>query len=138
MSTNHTTNYNLCQWEATDQVLRTDFNEDNAKIDAALATIPQIAIGTYIGNGSASQKISLSFTPKAVFFCSSDGKTYIGTGSGYLWGGLAVSGSALQMSGNSAAAIITGGFMVFQTTISDYSSIACNRSGQTYHYIAFG
>ena len=36
MSTNHTTNYDLNQWEATDKVLRTDFNEDNAKIDAAL------------------------------------------------------------------------------------------------------
>ena len=31
MSTNHTTNYDLCQWEATDQVLRTDFNQDNAR-----------------------------------------------------------------------------------------------------------
>ena len=37
MSTNHTTNYELCQWEATDQVQRTDFNQDNAKIDTALA-----------------------------------------------------------------------------------------------------
>jgi len=37
MSTNHTKNYNLCQWEAEDQVLRTDFNGDNAKLDAALA-----------------------------------------------------------------------------------------------------
>jgi len=37
MSTNHTLNYGLCQWEADDQVLRTDFNSDNAKIDAALA-----------------------------------------------------------------------------------------------------
>ncbi len=36
MATNHTTNYQLNQWEATDQVLRTEFNEDNAKIDAAL------------------------------------------------------------------------------------------------------
>ena len=36
MATNHTTNYQLNQWEATDQVLRTDFNQDNAKIDAAL------------------------------------------------------------------------------------------------------
>ena len=36
MSTNHTTNYDLCQWEATDQVQRTDFNQDNAKIEAAL------------------------------------------------------------------------------------------------------
>ena len=36
MSTNHTTNYDLNQWEGTDKVLRTDFNEDNSKIDAAL------------------------------------------------------------------------------------------------------
>ena len=43
MSTNHTTNYNLNQWEATDKVLRTDFNEDNAKIDAALKASADVA-----------------------------------------------------------------------------------------------
>ena len=43
MSTNHTANYDLCQWEATDQVLRTDFNQDNAKIDAALAAKAEAA-----------------------------------------------------------------------------------------------
>ena len=37
MATNQTTNYQLNQWEPTDQVLRTDFNADNAKLDAALA-----------------------------------------------------------------------------------------------------
>lgn len=31
-----TTYYQLNQWDATDRVLRTDFNGDNAKIDAAL------------------------------------------------------------------------------------------------------
>lgn len=36
MASNHTQHYGLCQWEATDAVLRTDFNEDNQKIDAAL------------------------------------------------------------------------------------------------------
>ena len=36
MASNHTANYQLCQWQADDQVLRTDFNEDNAKIDSAL------------------------------------------------------------------------------------------------------
>ena len=38
MSTDHTTNYDLNQWEGTDKVLRTEFNADNAKIDAALKT----------------------------------------------------------------------------------------------------
>ena len=36
MASNYTTNYQLNQWEAGDQVLRTDFNQDNQKIDAAL------------------------------------------------------------------------------------------------------
>ena len=66
MSTNHTTNYNLNQWEATDKVLRTEFNEDNAKIDAALkanadaAAAIQAKLGncriehsTYVGDGNA-------------------------------------------------------------------------------------
>ena len=43
MASNYTTNYNLCQWEATDQVQRTDFNADNAKLDAALATKAEAA-----------------------------------------------------------------------------------------------
>ena len=33
---NRTTNYKLCQWEETDRVQRTDFNEDNVKIDNAI------------------------------------------------------------------------------------------------------
>ena len=37
MASNYTMNYQLNQWEAADQVLRTDFNQDNQKIDAALA-----------------------------------------------------------------------------------------------------
>ena len=39
MSTNHTPNYSLCQWEAEDKVLRTEFNADNAKIDAAIKAV---------------------------------------------------------------------------------------------------
>lgn len=39
MATKHTANYSLNQWEATDPVLRTDFNADNSKIDAALKSL---------------------------------------------------------------------------------------------------
>ena len=65
MASNYTENYGLCQWEATDQVLRTEFNEDNAKVDSALknhtdaiGTLEEklgncrIVHSTYIGNGS--------------------------------------------------------------------------------------
>ena len=36
MASNHTEHFSLNQWQADDQVKRTDFNEDNAKIDSAL------------------------------------------------------------------------------------------------------
>ncbi len=39
MSTNSTANYGLCQWEADDQFSRTDFNDDNLRVDSALAAL---------------------------------------------------------------------------------------------------
>ena len=40
---NTTTNYELSQWEDSDRVMRTDFNDNNAKIDAALKAISDLA-----------------------------------------------------------------------------------------------
>ena len=39
MASNYTSNYGLCQWEANDKVLRSEFNADNAKIDAAISAV---------------------------------------------------------------------------------------------------
>lgn len=36
MASNYTTNYGLCQWEPGDSFVQTEFNQDNAKIDAAI------------------------------------------------------------------------------------------------------
>ena len=36
MAGGYTANYGLCQWQPTDKFLREEFNQDNAKIDAAL------------------------------------------------------------------------------------------------------
>ena len=89
---NRTNNYNLCQFEETDRVRRTDFNEDNAKIDAAVKAvdrrvdgleaskadktalaavegkISRIVTGTYAGTGGSSgvRRISLPGRPKLV------------------------------------------------------------------------
>ena len=72
MASNHTTNYNLNQWEGTDKVLRTDFNEDNAKIDAALKGLSNKVAGkaaqsavnslTQTVNGKADQSALNSLT----------------------------------------------------------------------------
>lgn len=58
MSTNQTTNYELNQWLSTDQVLRTDFNADNAKLDAAL----QALTDTTAGKADAGELSALSAT----------------------------------------------------------------------------
>ena len=61
----YTQNYQLNQWEATDRVLRTDFNSDNAKIDAAL---PRFVTGSYTGTGEedVTKHYSLGSRPKMV------------------------------------------------------------------------
>jgi len=41
MASNQTQHLKLSQWEAEDEVLRTDFNADNDKIDAAVADLEQ-------------------------------------------------------------------------------------------------
>ena len=41
MATNYTTNYDLCQWQPTHPVIRTDFNADNAKLEAALTALEE-------------------------------------------------------------------------------------------------
>ena len=49
----YTEHYHLHQWEPEDNFLRTDFNEDFQKIDSALAAIPVVITGSYMGTGAA-------------------------------------------------------------------------------------
>jgi len=58
MASNYTSNYGLCQWQASDKVLRTEFNADNARIDAALASkasVSALNALTQTVNGKAGQ-----------------------------------------------------------------------------------
>lgn len=161
MASNHTENYGLCQWEATDQVLRTEFNEDNQKVedamiglvsqiktkanqttlDAVAATIPKIAVGTYTGDGNPKRTISLPFTPKAVFVNSYFGATYdYGSGLHY-FGGLAVKGGPLKWYSETDSIafleIVNGGFTVASQTA--YSHTSCtNQLNMVYYYLAIG
>ncbi|MEY8420920.1 hypothetical protein AALA83_16815 [Oscillospiraceae bacterium 44-5] len=87
MSSNHTANYGLSQWERTDKVLMEDFNADNAKIDAALGghretleqlvktagLVPklgncQIETFTYTGAGTTEAGKTVPFAKRPVFF----------------------------------------------------------------------
>ena len=84
MASNQTSNYGLNQWEATDQVLRTDFNQDNAKLDAALKALAdketelegtlagQAADIPYTGADDDSATVSFSKAPLLFIIISSD------------------------------------------------------------------
>ena len=85
----YTADYQLHQWESQDNFLRTDFSQDFAKIDAALASLKaltdgkvgmaalaavetlanqkcRVVTGRYMGTGESYQIISLGFRPKVV------------------------------------------------------------------------
>ena len=75
MASNYTENYGLCQWEATDQVRREEFNQNNAKVDAALNK-----------QGQEIQE-EINIRTKAILEiqektgnCKVESSTYIGTG----------------------------------------------------------
>ena len=146
MSTNKTQHYHLNQWEAEDKVLRAEFNQDNAKLDSALAqaaqeraelrsAIPKIVTGTYQGNGAASQTIPLGFAPKAVLTMTQSGLMYSPNSSGYMFGGLAIPGHSASHPG---VEVTDAGFTVYETRIGEYAGVSCNSADTTYHYLAVG
>ena len=69
MATNHTPNYNLCQWEGTDPFTRVDFNADNQAVDTALKNIsdklnatPWSIISTVSTQENESESMSLDLS----------------------------------------------------------------------------
>ena len=86
----YTPNYGLHQWEPGDNFLRTDFNQDFAKIDTAFQSLESAVdtklagkispaqlsealsvklegvLGSYTGDGERSQLIALGYQPKLV------------------------------------------------------------------------
>ena len=139
MATNQTTNYELNQWLSTDQVLRTDFNADNAKIDAALAALSQLVTGTYEGDGTAERFISLGFTPKAVLVFLRDGYPADPYTDNF-YGGMAFPGMPAERMVYPERVLVpvvqieTGGFRVYYK---DDDDVRSNLEEKTYYYMAW-
>ncbi len=54
MAGNYTEHYQLSQWQPQDRVLRTEFNQDNARLDGAIrAAVPAGTIALWSGAASA-------------------------------------------------------------------------------------
>ena len=136
---NYTPNYGLHQWEPGDNFLRTDFNEDFAKLDAAIKQVAdtkadkksteaavlalqtavsqklEIVTGTYTGNGGT-LNINLGFRPKIVIIPYGY-NTMVGLGDC-----------------NQLVVITNTGFRVTYNTV---SGTTANFAKTEYHYIAF-
>ena len=132
----YTANYQLHQWVPEDNFLRTDFNQDFQKIDAALAEVEALAgskcsvvAGTYSGNNAESREINLGFQPVAVMLENSFGKRPAVDFN--MYGGLAVQGGSLNHS-DTALTITQTGFRVGKVGES-----LTNFSGNSYRYLAF-
>ena len=159
MPSNYTKNYQLNQWEAEDKVVRTDFNADNAKIDAALGTlaaaverkaeasaltstaaaIPKIVSGTYTGNGAASKLVNIGFTPKVVYVITQDGYSHT---TNMIFGGMALPDSPAKLDTGSdeflAVSIVDQGFRVYYDSSNNYYKAYANIKDRVYHYLAIG
>ena len=140
MASNYTEHYGLCQWEATDQVLREEFNEDNRKVDEALSNmasaLSKIVTGSYVGNGAGTRTISLGFTPKAVYVCHESGQTFNCNGN-YCYGGLALNGKPVKSEpGASVVKIVSSGFEVHYDIANTKGRLMSNAEGYTFYYAA--
>ena len=148
MSTNHTTNYDLCQWEATDQVLRTDFNADNAKIDAALASHAaeiagfgncQIETGSYVGAGDTSNSLTFSGVPLLVFVQAVSGNPCWGillNGCEYVITYVADQRDECVSTVTACTASWEGNTVSFYRHVTNYERNVLNSNGQAYRYVA--
>ena len=69
MATNYTQHYHLPQWAADDHVLRDEFNQAWADVDAGLEAA-RYAVGNYTGNGqelsAGGLSVHLGFRPRFV------------------------------------------------------------------------
>ena len=168
MSTNKPPTSHLNQWEAEEKVLRTEFNQDNLKIDQALhgkadqealtalqglvaqkadsadleelrGSSVQIAAGAYTGDGAASRLISLPFSPKAVYLCDKRGRTYA---SGANLAAYYYGGLAVTgnpaTAGETALVTLEAGGFRVVHKSSNGDYYASNEKNTVFHYLALG
>lgn len=136
---NYTPNYQLNQWEATDQVKRADFNADNAKIDAAILAArkaPCCIHGTYVGNGGT-VTVDLGFRPSFLVIMPQE---YANTAYAYnsvlLIGGPERMARFIRSGGGTSSKYVTWLANGFQVTDANADAGFC-ATDVTFHYFAF-
>lgn len=134
MASNFTENYGLCQWEATDQVLREEFNQDNIKIEQAIlaaSTSPSCVTGSYVGNGETIT-VELGFQPSFLVIIPTGYQTSYNTD---IVGAFGFSGAMTRVNRNSSCGLST--ICTFTATGFTVSGSSLNVEGLVHLYAAF-
>ena len=136
----YTEHYGLHQWEPTDDFLRTDFNTDFGKIDAALGTLAALGaehlktvFGSYQGDETANREIRLGVRPRMVFLREKSNTLL----------NMAYDGGALEGTGTSTPmlSMTDNGFQVhydiyYVGSEKNVCAPYTNRAGKQYYYAA--
>lgn len=134
-----TTNYQLNQWDEDDYVKRTDFNADNAKIDAgiaAAAVAPCCAVDSFTGDGTLTRTFNVGFAPSAVILCANSEYRSDTTRVMYIAtrkGSKLFCKSEASLDSTSDVQLTDTGFTVTQIN----NNMAMNKTGCAHFYIAF-
>ncbi|MDF1496051.1 hypothetical protein [Caproiciproducens sp. CPB-2] len=154
MPTNNKTSLGLNSWVGTDKPMRGDFVADNTLLDSLLAAhfgntqmhlspedrtllTQAFTVGSYYGNGEASQVITLPFAPRfvLVFMEGMPANDYF-PGGGYNENSFAV---AAQTGESRGVSLSEGKLTVYQTQNAQAGGILNNLNSDTrsYLYVAF-
>ena len=135
MASGKTEHLGLSQWSADDRIAREDFNADNRIIDAALAGLGglRVGTGTYTGNGQA-EPLSLTFDgrPLVVLIAGYDSSLLLMARNAYQ--GIVLRGSTPLSVGVEWSA--DGARWTWIVSGSYQTSYMMNRNGTVYTYYA--
>lgn len=145
MASNYTEHFDLCQWEATDQVLREEFNQDHLKVDTALgdlkASVVQTAVGSYLGNGqygsSNPNQLEFPFTPKVVILVA-DVKDTLKSGTVLIAGQTSSAGIGTSYSSSSCLNLSISWEEKKVSWYGGNAGLQLNDENSTYFYFAIG
>ena len=139
---NYTQKYHLPQWEESDRILRTDFNNAMAALEDGLsgnaqgvqeakneaAKLPYV-VGSYTGTGGI-KDITLGFKPSVVLIFTGMLAKHTGSTGGHFTAAGQVVASKVE--------ILDNGFRVSgQLNENDYNYPSVNDPNYPYQYIAF-
>ncbi len=153
MPSTHKTDYlGLNQWLGSDKPKRSDFNEDNERIDAAVQThvldnqvhltqeervrwSAPFVTGSYIGNGANERTVSLGFCPTALLVCETDKAPFAFSSSQTQVRCAFATGHGVSK----GVSLCDEGFMVYHPTGTppDGEMPRLNTAGSAYFYIAY-